>query len=82
MKVIKYGSSWCGPCRLASKVLEQSGIPFEEIDVDSNPDAIKGKNIRSIPYIEFLNDNNEVLHTHIGGLTASELNNIINQYGQ
>lgn len=80
MKIIKYGSSWCGPCRLATKTLQDSGLPFEDIDIDSNPEAIGDLKISRIPYILFKDDNDNVLHTHIGGLTQSELNKIIEEY--
>ena len=53
MKIVKYGSSWCGPCRLATKTLKDSGLSFEDIDIDNNPDAIKDMNISRIPHIVF-----------------------------
>lgn len=81
MKIIKYGSSWCGPCRLATETLKKSGLPFEDIDIDSNPDAIKGLNVSRIPHIQFFNEDGTLVHTHVGALTTADLNNIIQNYG-
>jgi thiol-disulfide isomerase/thioredoxin len=81
MRIVKYGSSWCGPCRLATETLKKSGLPFEDIDIDNNPDVAIELKISRIPHIVFKDDNDNVLHTHIGGLTSSELNSIVEKYG-
>jgi len=38
-KVTVYGADWCPLTRRALEHLEQMGIPFEYIDVDSDPAA-------------------------------------------
>ena len=81
MRIVKYGSSWCGPCRLATKTLQESGIPFEDIDIDNNPEAVGDLKISRIPHIVFKDENDNVLHTHVGGLTSADLNSIIEKYG-
>ena len=40
MKVIKYGASWCGPCRTTSENLKACNINFEEIDIDENENIV------------------------------------------
>lgn len=81
MRIVKYGSSWCGPCRLATETLEKSGLAFEDIDIDKNPDAADSLKISRIPYIQFFNEGGNLVYTHTGGLTSSELQHIIEQYG-
>lgn len=81
MKITKYGSSWCGPCRMATETLEKSGLPFEDIDIDNNPEAVADLRIRRIPHIVFKDEDDNVLYTHIGSLTSSELNSIVEKYG-
>lgn len=82
MKIVKYGSSWCGPCRLATKTLQDSGLPFEDVDIDDNPEAAGDIKITRIPHIVFMDDNNNVIHTHIGALTKPELDKIIEDYAR
>ncbi|MEE2779682.1 MAG: glutaredoxin [Myxococcota bacterium] len=36
-RVILYSTSFCGYCVAAKRMLERDGIPFEEIDLSSNP---------------------------------------------
>jgi thiol-disulfide isomerase/thioredoxin len=82
MRIVKYGSSWCGPCRMATETLNKSGLPYEDVDIDNNPDVAMELKISRIPHIQFFDDNNNLVHTHIGGLTSSDLNNIIENYGK
>jgi glutaredoxin len=34
-----YSSAWCPDCRRAKRVLEEAAAPFEEIDIDQDPQA-------------------------------------------
>jgi mycoredoxin len=35
-KVVMYGASWCGYCAKLRKELNDSGVPFDEVDVDAS----------------------------------------------
>ena len=35
MKIIIYSASWCSPCRYAKKLLNEKGLPYKEIDIES-----------------------------------------------
>jgi mycoredoxin len=39
MALTVYTTTWCGPCRRLKTQLLREGIPFQEIDVERNPDA-------------------------------------------
>lgn len=34
-----YGTAWCGYCLRLRRALEREGIPFKEVDIDSDPAA-------------------------------------------
>ncbi len=34
-----YSTTWCGDCRRTKQFLTEQGVPFQEIDIDQNPDA-------------------------------------------
>ena len=34
-----YGATWCQPCKVLEAALKARKIPFEEVDVDQNPQA-------------------------------------------
>ena len=64
--VVVYSSAWCGYCRAAKALLQEKGMPFEEIDVDENSEMrremMERSGRRTVPQI-FFGDQ------HIGGYT-------------
>ena len=34
-----YSTSWCGDCQVAKKVLEKLSIPFQEVNIEHDPEA-------------------------------------------
>ncbi len=38
-RIVMYTTSWCRDCRAAKNFLQARGIPFEEIDIETSPDA-------------------------------------------
>jgi glutaredoxin 3 len=63
-KVIMYATMWCGYCERARRLFRLKGIDFDEIDVESSPEArremLARSGRRSVPQI-FIGD------VHIGG---------------
>lgn len=56
--LIVYGTSWCGDCRRARRWLNEHHIPFDDVDIDLNPDAAAlvtqvNRGSRSVPTIVF-----------------------------
>ena len=39
MTVLVYTSAWCPDCRTARRFLTRHNIPFQEIDIESDPEA-------------------------------------------
>ena len=38
-RIVIYTTSWCPDCRAAKKFLQAKGLPYEEIDIEKNPEA-------------------------------------------
>ena len=56
MKDIKiYTTSWCGPCQLAKRLLDDKGFGYEEIDIEekgwSREDLFTKTGGRTVPQI-------------------------------
>lgn len=39
MELLVYSASWCPDCRTAKRFLEQHGIPYTEINIQTTPGA-------------------------------------------
>lgn len=58
VKVIVYGTNWCGDCFRTKKFLEKFGVDFKFINIDQNHVAekfVRGVNhgMRSVPTLVF-----------------------------
>lgn len=80
MKVIKYGATWCNPCVLQASNLKEADIAFSEIDVDENPTEFNEKHVSEIPYLEFLDNDGNLLESNNGLMTVEQLKEIKNKY--
>jgi glutaredoxin 3 len=38
-KIEMYATDWCPYCNRARRLLQEKGVPFEEIDVEAHPEA-------------------------------------------
>jgi thioredoxin 1 len=67
--LVKYGASWCGPCRMIKPTLErlesQHGLPIVEVDIDKDPELAKQFRIMSIPTMLLFKDG-QVVRTVVG----------------
>lgn len=82
LKLIKFGASYCAPCRAIAPILEElnSKINIQEIDVDEvDPIVLTNYKIRNIPVLVLLKDNKEVWR-HVGSISKSNLEKEIEKY--
>lgn len=75
--VLKFGATWCPPCRMIDKELkrlDKAGLPIEikKIDVDENPGMARKFWVSSIPRV-FLLQNGRELDDKTGFQSAEEL---------
>ena len=79
-KIEKYGSSWCGPCKMLDKTLEQiTEIDVVKYDVDEYEDLATEKGIRNIPVLIFYDGDKEVDRL-IGAASLNKINEIIDKW--
>lgn len=57
-KITVYSVTWCPDCRRAKKFLDERHIPYENIDIEQNPDAVTiverlNHGMKSVPTIVF-----------------------------
>lgn len=51
VKLFRFTASWCQPCKMLAKVLEQENIDIPAVDIDAQPELAKKYGIRSVPTI-------------------------------
>jgi thioredoxin 1 len=78
-KVLRFTASWCGPCKMLAKTLEEveTNVPIEVIDIDVNPEIATEFGIRSVPTLVIVEDNMASKRL-IGNKTKQELEAFIN----
>lgn len=79
-RIEKFGSSWCGPCKLLDKTIEQiKDIEIVKYDVDEYEDLATEKNIRNIPVLIFYDGDNEVDRL-VGAASLSKIREVIDKW--
>ena len=84
--VVKFGASWCGPCRQMAPVISQvaselTSVIFIDVNFDSFKELAQRYGIKSIPAILLFKNGSEVART-IGFKDKSSLTNLIkNSFG-
>lgn len=82
-KILKFSTSYCGPCKLLKKELEDFDLlPIESIDADEDEELCLKYNIRSVPVLIFLEENGTELGRHVGFITKKDLTNLINSFNE
>ena len=78
-KVIRFTASWCGPCKMLAKTLEQveTDVPIEVIDIDEQPDIATEYGIRGVPTLVMMEDNVATKRL-VGVKTIQEIEAFIN----
>ena len=79
--IIDYFATWCGPCKMLSRILETSGdklgVPIYKFDVDSDLKFTMEQNVRSVPTLK-LYEGSLVVKSHTGILQESEFDMFLN----
>jgi thioredoxin 1 len=57
-KVIRFTASWCQPCKMLAKTLEdvQTNLPIEIVDIDKDSDVAIEYGIRGVPTMVMIED--------------------------
>lgn len=82
LKLLKFGASYCAPCRSLTPILEElkDKVTIEDIDVDEvNPVVLTNYKIRNIPVLIITKDNVEVWR-HVGSISKVDLENKLKEY--
>ena len=78
MKILKFYTATCMPCRAIGKLLEKVEVPVEEINALEDMAAVDKYNVCTTPTLIFLNEKDEEVGRTVGMVTLSAIQEIIN----
>ena len=77
--IVDFHASWCGPCKMLSKTIEdlKTEVPIEDIDIDEQSELAVQYGIRGVPTLVMVDENVEIKRS-VGNLTKSQLETWLN----
>lgn len=76
MKILKFSASWCQPCKMLSKTLEDvdlKGCELQELDVEENQELTSKYGIRNIPTMIMVDEAGEPKAVSIGMKSKADI---------
>lgn len=78
-RIEKFGASWCGPCKVLDRTLEQlTGIEIVKHDVDEEEELANARDIRNVPVLIYYNEQDEEVKRTVGAVSLGTIISIIN----
>jgi thiol-disulfide isomerase/thioredoxin len=86
-KIVDASASWCGPCRVfantfkkVSEMEKYKGIEFKSIDIEEDEGElyVEKYNIRSVPTILLLDENDNIIYKLSGNISLDDFVDMIN----
>lgn len=81
MKILKFFTTYCSQCKQQTKLLE--GFTEAEVisvDCDENEDLVDKYEVRGLPTLVIINENDEVISKFVGMTKPEVLKDAINNY--
>ena len=78
MKILKFYTPTCMPCKALGKVLEKMDVEVEEINALEDIAMVDEYNVCTTPTLIFLNEDGVEVTRTVGIVTASKIASIIN----
>jgi thioredoxin-like negative regulator of GroEL len=80
MKVYKFSASWCQPCKQLSALLEtiQTNAEIVEVDIDENSDKARMFQVRGVPTMVVVDENEKELRRVVGIQPKAKLEEWLN----
>ena len=86
-KLIKFETSWCGPCKMLNTVITENLDKVDEkklkifvCDIEQSPDLTEKFNIQAVPVVLILDKTNTIKSTAFGAINKNDYLELIKDY--
>jgi thioredoxin 1 len=77
MKVLKFYAEWCQPCKMLSQIIKNAGdkitVAIEDVDIDNNIMTSVEYQVRSVPTMILLDDDDKEIKREVGMMNEQKL---------
>ena len=77
MKILKFYTPTCMPCRVVGKILENVDVEVKEINAVEDIAAVDKYNVCTTPTLIFLNEEDKEVERTVGMVTLTKIKEII-----
>lgn len=79
MKILKFYTDTCMPCRMVGKLLESMNLAVDSINALQDVAMVDEYNICTTPTLVFLNDENKEVARTTGPVTKGQIQKILDE---
>ena len=77
MKVLKFYATWCEPCKMLTRIMEQAkdkiNIPVQEVNIEEEMELAQKYRVRSVPTMVMVAEDGTELKRQSGMLMEDKL---------
>lgn len=77
MKVLKFYASWCEPCKMLSRIIEDAQdritVPIENINIEEDIDTALEYGVRSVPVMVMIDESGQEIKRQVGMVMEDKL---------
>ena len=77
MKILKFYTETCMPCRMVGKILDSMDLTVDSINALNNVELVDEYNVCTTPTLIFLNEENKEVARTTGPVTKAQVQKII-----
>lgn len=79
MKVLKFSASWCQPCKMLAKTLEnyKGDVQIENIDIDESQEVAIRFGIRGVPTCVLVDDSGKEIKRQSGMMMLDQFEEFV-----
>lgn len=83
--IVDFWAPWCGPCKMLSPILDDIASDYAgkllvaKVNIDEYAETANAYQVQSIPTLLFVR-NGEVVNRHVGSMSASALEEMVDEF--